>query len=132
MQKKHLNNVMLIILIVFFISAIQAIAQGELIISIQHIEGQVRENGVSYDVETFLTVTDGNGNPITNLTEDSFSVYEDSRKVEIALLEFSSDEPTSVVLVLDTRGSMGVPGISAARESAIKFVEGLGIEDEFR
>jgi Ca-activated chloride channel family protein len=57
-------------------------------------------------VNVFVNVTDTNGAPVPNLTRDNFLLTEDSRKQTIAVFEKQSGVPLSLVLAIDTSGSV--------------------------
>lgn len=72
-------------------------------------------------------VVDNRGRPITNLTRDSFLLYEDGVKQEISRFEPVA-EPFSVVLLLDMSGStLGFREI--IRQSAFRFIDALAPDD---
>lgn len=52
-----------------------------------------------------VTVRDGRDVPVTNLTRDAFTVYENGKRQPIALFR-SDDVPVSIGLVVDNSGSM--------------------------
>ncbi len=57
-------------------------------------------------VSVFVNVTDPQGAPVPNLTRDNFLVTEDSRKQVISVFEKQSGVPLSLVLAIDTSGSV--------------------------
>lgn len=72
-------------------------------------------------------VVDGRGRPITSLTKDNFSVYEDGVKQNILRFE-PTIAPVSVVMILDMSGStLGFR--ETIRQSAFRFVDALAPED---
>jgi VWFA-related protein len=122
---------LLVILIMLAVagSAGRVTAQSTMDLVVHFVEGAPAEQDVSYDVNVYLSVVDAVGSPIKDLTSESFTVVEDSQKVEITDLTLVSDDPVNVVLVLDTSGSMGGTGINSAKTAASNFVAGLGNED---
>jgi VWFA-related protein len=72
-------------------------------------------------------VVDQRGRPITNLTRNSFSIFEDGVKQEILSFRPSS-EPFSVVVVLDMSGST-LPFRQTIRMSASRFIDALAPDD---
>src|SRR5581483_5667032 len=53
-------------------------------------------------VNVFVSVTDANGAPYTNLSKDNFSLYEDGVPQRIALFDRESELPLSIVACIDT------------------------------
>jgi VWFA-related protein len=104
-------------------------AQSTVDLVVHYVEGAPAEQEIGYDVSVFLSVVDSVGNPVKDLTAVSFTVTEDSQKVEISGLELASDDPINVVLVMDTSGSMSGPAIAAAKTAASNFIAALGGED---
>jgi len=105
-------------------------AQSGIDLAVHFVEGTPAEDVIAYQVNVFLSVLDSSGNPIKDLTSENFTVTEDSQQVEIETLVLADDEPVSVVLVLDTSGSMGGIGIESARKAASGFVAGLQEDDQ--
>ena len=101
-------------------------AQSTVDLVVHYVEGAPAEQEIGYDVSVFLSVVDSVGNPVKDLTAVSFTVTEDSQKVEISGLELASDDPINVVLVMDTSGSMSGPAIAAAKTAASNFIAALG------
>jgi VWFA-related protein len=72
-------------------------------------------------------VVDGKGQPITNLSKENFTVYEDGVKQNISRFE-PTVAPFSVVILLDMSGStLGFR--ETIRQSAFRFVDALAPED---
>jgi len=57
-------------------------------------------------VELPVQVFDAHGAPVTGLNKEDFSVFEDKRKMEIEDVGTSHDVPLSLVIAVDTSGSM--------------------------
>ncbi len=74
-----------------------------------------------------VTVTDTRNRFITDLTPESFSVYEDGFKQEISVFS-REDLPLRMVLLLDTSASMDEK-LSFVQEAAIRFVGTLKDDD---
>ncbi len=73
------------------------------------------------------TILDRSGKTVGGLTEKQFMVYEDG--VEQTIESFAAEEtPFAAVILMDTSGSME-SRVSLARSAAIKFLEGLRIDD---
>ncbi len=73
------------------------------------------------------TITDKNGKPAAKLNQSQFEIYEDGKKQEIAFFE-TQKTPYAAVILIDTSGSME-QRVSLARSAAIKFLEGIRVED---
>jgi len=89
---------------------------------------------LKYDVEVQVvnlqvSVSDGNGNFLTDLRTDDFEVLED--KVPQEILDLNPErEPFSIGILLDTSGSMQrVWGVS--KHCAEQFISAMKPEDEF-
>lgn len=57
-------------------------------------------------VNVFVNVTDANGAPVGGLTKDDFALNEDGVPQKIAYFERQTDMPLSLVLAIDTSGSV--------------------------
>src|SRR6476469_6272548 len=74
-----------------------------------------------------VTVRDNNGNFLTNLTADDFTVLEDGAKQKIS--SFSNDvPPLSIAIVFDD--AMGTRDLTRAVDSFPQLLEGITPEDE--
>ncbi len=74
-----------------------------------------------------VTILDKTGKTVGGLTERQFKVFEDG--VEQKIDSFAAEEtPFAAVILMDTSGSME-SRVSVARSAAIKFLEGLRIDD---
>jgi VWFA-related protein len=72
-------------------------------------------------------VVDNRGRPITSLTKESFTVYEDGVKQDIARFE-PTVAPFSAVLILDMSGStLGFR--QTIQQSALRFIDALAPDD---
>lgn len=81
-------------------------------------------------VNVTVTVTDGSGRFVPNLTREDFRVFEDGQPQEIT--HFSNERvPVSLGIALDTSGSMEGEKIVAARQALDRFLyDLLDPEDE--
>jgi hypothetical protein len=82
------------------------------------------------EITLYVNVTDSDGEPVTNLSKDDFTVYEDGQKVKVT--EFAGigeNRPVDIVFVFDTTGSMEEE-INGAIDSCTEFAETL--EEEGR
>jgi len=57
-------------------------------------------------VNVFVNAVDGNGSPIGSLEKSDFQIFEDKQPQKIAVFEKQSETPLSVVMAIDTSGSM--------------------------
>ncbi|MBP7375984.1 MAG: VWA domain-containing protein [Pyrinomonadaceae bacterium] len=74
-----------------------------------------------------VTILDRSGKTVGGLTEKQFKIFEDG--VEQKIESFAAEEtPFAAVILMDTSGSME-SRVSIARSAAIKFLEGLRIDD---
>jgi Ca-activated chloride channel family protein len=90
-------------------------------------QGQRIRSGVEL-VSLNVTVTDGGGKYITDLTEQEFEVFEDGAKQKLTF--FSRTQlPISLALLLDTSASMD-ERMGIAQEAAIGFARQLRKDDQ--
>ncbi|MGZ7078558.1 MAG: VWA domain-containing protein [Thermoanaerobaculia bacterium] len=71
-------------------------------------------------VELPVSVTDTAGNPITDLKQSDFQVFESGKPQKINAFNFAANLPISVGVLVDHSGSMK-PRMKATREAAIEF-----------
>jgi len=105
-----------------------ASAQSSVDAVIHFVEGTPSDTDISYNVNAYVSVVDGAGSPVNGLIAGDFTLVEDSQQVEIGGVS-AADEPISLVLLIDTSGSMSGSGITAAKSAAASFVTSLGAED---
>jgi Ca-activated chloride channel family protein len=74
-----------------------------------------------------VTVTDGTGRFVTDLTQDDFSVFEDGVKQDVTYFT-RSNLPIALSLLLDTSASMDTK-LSTAQQAAIGFARRLRSQD---
>lgn len=104
-------------------------AQSDLDLVIHNIEATPAEGIAAYNVDVFFSALDQEGIPIMGLSADNFSILENSQPVEINTVSIRQS-PVSLVLVIDTSGSMVGNGIAAARTAASNFIGRLDANDE--
>lgn len=105
-----------------FVTAIVQDAKGnELASDLLFLDGgrYIEEIQVNL-IELPVTVVDGNGSVITDLTQDDFEVYEQGQLQSIATFGFASNLPLSLGVLVDHSGSMR-PRIEVARTAALEF-----------
>ena len=106
-----------------------ALAQGSMDLVIHHVKVEPFEGQMSYDVMAFFSVLDQEGQPVSGLKVEDFTVSEDGNPVEIGSLSTAMGDPISLVLVVDTSGSMSLP-MEAARKAMHTFINGLSAADQ--
>jgi Ca-activated chloride channel family protein len=75
-------------------------------------------------VNVALNVTDEKGIPVPNLTRDDFEIFEDKKPQAIAFFEKESSTPLSIVMAIDTSGSL-LRDERLEKDAAKKFVRAL-------
>ena len=75
-------------------------------------------------VNVFVNVTDANGAPVGGLTKDNFILSEDGRPQKIAVFDRESAVPLSIVLAIDTSGTVHKDS-SIELHAAREFVHAL-------
>jgi len=81
-------------------------------------------------VPIYATVTDANGRLVPDLERDDFEIYDNGRKQELTLFE-NAVQPISVVVMLDTSGSMTMH-LDLLKQAATQFVVRLLPDDQAR
>lgn len=131
LQKRYFRSLFLIfaICLMAVLQLRPALAQSSIDVVIHYVEGTPSETDISYNVKAYISVTDSAGSPVNGLSAEDFTLVEDSQQVEIGSVS-AADDPISLVLLLDTSGSMVGTGISAAKSAAASFVTSLSAEDQ--
>ena len=101
-----------------------AAAAGTTLVAAQ---GQRIRSGVEL-VSLNVTVTDGGGKYVTDLTEQEFEVYEDGARQKLTFFS-RTQQPISLALLLDTSASMD-ERMGIAQEAAIGFARQLHKDDQ--
>ena len=110
---------LLIAALAIVLSAAPASAQGELGLILNDVSAEPVAGELAYRVTAYLTVTGAGGEPLTGLSVEDFSVAQDGEAVALELVE-GAERPQSIVLALDTSGSMAFQGkMDAVREAGI-------------
>jgi len=73
-------------------------------------------------VNVFVNAVDENGSPVGSLGKDDFQIFEDKKPQTIAVYENQSSTPLSVVMAIDTSGSM-MKDARLVRDAAKQFVK---------
>jgi len=129
-SKQTLHPWLAVVLIALMaaVSIQPALAQSSIDVVVHYVEGAPAETDISYTVKAFVSVVDSTGSPVNGLKAEDFTLVEDSQQVEIKSVSMA-DEPISIVLLMDTSGSMTGTGINAAKSAAASFVTSLSAED---
>ncbi len=125
---KQFSFIILLVAGLFALQFQPASAQSSVDAVIHYVEGTPSDADISYNVKAYVSVVDNAGSPVNGLTAEDFTLVEDSQQVEIGGVS-AADEPISLVLLIDTSGSMVGTGITAAKSAAASFVTSLGAED---
>ena len=75
-------------------------------------------------VNVFVNVTDTDGTPVGGLTRDDFTLTEDGHPQKIAVFERQSGMPLSIVLAIDTSGSVN-KDLAVEKRAAHSFVHSM-------
>ena len=75
-------------------------------------------------VNVFVNVTDTNGSPVGGLTKEDFTLAEDGHPQKISVFERQSEMPLSIVLAIDTSGSVN-KDLPVEKRAAHNFVHSL-------
>jgi len=90
---------------------------------------RVEARPVSDPIRAYVTVTDANGNPVSNLTAADFTVLVDGVPVSAPTLsQPPSQDPTqrvSVVFVMDYSGSVVEVALDSMQQSILRFIEAM-------
>lgn len=102
--------------------------------TLNFIEARPADDRPVVRVRAYLTVTSDEDRPVAGLGAEAFEVLEDGRSVRLGGVERAED-PMSVVLAIDTSGSMlaqdksGRTSVAAAKAAAAEFVRLLAPGD---
>ena len=126
----HIRLLTILAFLIVLLIPAAAYAQSGIDLVVHYVEGTPLEGKPGYQVSIYLSALQANGAAISGLTRDDFKVSEDSRQVEIDSLGSASDLPMSVLVLMDTSGSMQGTAIQDARRAAGTFISGLGEQDQ--
>lgn len=113
-----------------FVVQTHVLAQSTPDLITHYVEVTPAEDGISYNINAYFSVLDSLGNPIKDLKQEAFSIQEDGLKVEIQNLRaMAKEDPTNIVLVMDTSKNMAEIEMTNAKSAAIAFVSGLNPND---
>lgn len=119
------------LLIVLLLSSLAAsvTAQSSVDLAVHYVEGTPQAGKYAYDVSVYFSAYKAGGEPYRDLQIGDLSITEEGRRVDITGLELAEQEPISVVVVMDTSGSMRGAKMDGARNAAASFISGLGSDD---
>jgi VWFA-related protein len=109
---------------------VAARAQTSIDLAVHYIEGTPLKEEIAYRVNVYLSIVSATGLPIKDLNLNALTITEDSQKIEAQSLRLVEDEPISLVLVMDTSGSMVGAKIRDAKAAAANFVSRLQVGDQ--
>jgi len=120
----------IIVLITIFLSATHGLAESTMNLVAHYVEVTPNGDGISYNVNIYLSVLDGTDTPNPNLEQKDFAIQEAGSGVDIQSLHTIKDEPLNIVLVMDTSKSMSESDINDAKDAANSFVTQLQPNDQ--
>lgn len=131
MSRLWTTRLVLLLLIALLLPISLVAAQDDdLNVVINTITADPIPNEPAYQVTAYVTVTDGGGSPYLDLTPDDFEASQDGQAVDLESAALT-ERPISVMLVIDTSGSMAAEGkIEAVKQAATAFVDGLNAADQ--
>lgn len=138
MKKKYRNSKFCYCLLIYYIfifmsagiSAGQEVAQ----VTINYIETNADTEHFGNRVRAYITVSSSDNESVLGLNKSNFKALEDGKNINIESVS-QTDEPMSIVLTIDTSGSMqaqdksGKTSMAAAKEAAVDFINLLGDDD---
>ncbi|MFC1858523.1 VWA domain-containing protein [Thermodesulfobacteriota bacterium] len=104
-------------------------------LTINYIETSPLLDRYANQVRAYVTVSAADESPILGLSTENFKLFEDGKKIDIEEASQTSD-PMSVVLAIDTSGSMlakdksGLTSMAAAKKAAANFIQMLSAGDQ--
>lgn len=105
-------------------------AQTSIDLAVHYIEGTPLKDEIAYQVKVYLSILGATGLPIKDLNLNALTITEDSQKIEAQSLRLVENEPISLVLVMDTSGSMVGAKIKDAKAAAAGFISRLQSGDQ--
>ena len=103
-------------------------------VTINYIEAEAAPEEFGNRIRTYVTISSVDQEPVQNLSISDFKILEDGNEMQIKNVS-QSTEPMSIVLAIDTSGSMqaqdksGKASMEAAVEAAVDFISLLGDGD---
>jgi VWFA-related protein len=130
-MKRRMMHAILLAITLILVGVGVVAAQDNVTVIVNDVEATpVKGEEAAYDVTAFVTVTDANGQPITDLSMGDFSVSQDGDEVELNSAAIT-ELPITVILVIDTSGSMAADGkMAAVVDAASNFLDNLSDVDQ--
>jgi len=103
-------------------------------VTINYLEANIDDYGQPA-VSAYVSVVSDTGQPLTDLQQSNFEVMEDGVEMLVDSVSIASD-PISVILVMDTSGSMaaveasGQMALESAKQAAVSFISNLAPGDQ--
>lgn len=116
----------LCLVMILVVSIGTAAAQDSIRVIVNDVVADPIPDEPAYQVTVYVTVARTDGQPISGLTTDAFTVSQDGSAVELDSAVVSQ-RPASFVLVIDTSGSSEMDAVKTA---ATSFVDQLAAEDQ--
>jgi VWFA-related protein len=132
---KRRKSIGIAICLILFISIV-SVSLGQSVgqVTVNYIEALSAPDQSGNRVSAYVTVSSPDQQTVHDLSLSEFKALEDGIEVPIESVS-KSDEPMSVVLAIDTSGSMlakdrsGKTSMEAAKEAAVEFISMLGDGD---
>jgi VWFA-related protein len=132
---KRRKSIGIAICLILFISIV-SVSLGQSVgqVTVNYIEALSAPDQSGNRVSAYVTVSSPDQQTVHDLSLSEFKALEDGIEVPIESIS-KSDEPMSVVLAIDTSGSMlakdrsGKTSMEAAKEAAVEFISMLGDGD---
>jgi len=131
----HKKGIGLVIYLILFISiASGSFGQSVIQVTVNYIEALSAPDQTGNKVSAYITVSSSDQKTVRGLSISDFKALEDGIETTIQTVS-QTDDPMSVVLAIDTSGSMlakeksDKTSMEAAKEAAIEFISMLGDDD---
>ncbi len=105
-----------------------AAAQTEVTVVINEVQAVPIASEAAYDITAYVTIVDGNEQPITTLSPADFTVSHDGTPVELKSAALS-ERPASIMLAVDNSLSMQGGKMESAKDAATRFIDKLSDQD---
>ena len=126
----HFVLKLFLLIFILFVTDGIGYGQGKAEIIVHYVEGQPLEKTIAYEIKSYLSVVDENGEPVRGLTKENFSLTEDSKTMEVMEVNYAKEAPLNIVLVVDTSGSMRGRAVEDLRNAGQEFIARMGEEDK--
>lgn len=101
-QFVHIFLIFLSVIGCILLFAQSAQAQSDVSVFVHSVDVKPVLGKLKYQVEMYVSVWEGDGNPIGDLKVSDFSVQQDTQAVNVGTAEVLTDTPSSIVLVIDS------------------------------